>query len=221
MVDVPPLWFDEPDALDRLSAARASGKISNAQAFASRELIETGFTVIKNVALESLCDKVARDFGRYLRKHSEYAARCVDEQGRHLRFVNFHGVSKAAVELGNTPQIMALLDFLFDRSAGIYTSLLFEYGSQQSIHRDSPFFHTFPINYFFGVWYALEDIHPDTGPLMYVPGGHRFQIHHRAIFEQVEREYRQLATKELLDHALERYYCWIKVRTIITVQVCY
>jgi hypothetical protein len=94
---------------------------------------------------------------------------------------------------------MSLLDFLFARSAGIYTSLLFEYGSQQPIHRDSPFFHTFPINYFFGVWFALEDIHPDSGPLIYVPGGYRFQVKHRMIFEQLERQNPQQSTKELLD----------------------
>jgi len=204
MAGVPPLWLDEPDALDRLSAAGARGQISEAQAVAARDLIATGFTIIRNVASGSLYDQVADDFARYLREHSEYAARCVDAQGRHLRFVNFHLASKAALELGNTPQIMALLDFLFARPASLYTSLLFEYGSQQPIHRDSPFFHTFPINYFFGVWFALEDIDPDSGPLMYVPGGHRFHVDHRGIFEQMERENPRQSTKQLMGHALER-----------------
>jgi ectoine hydroxylase-related dioxygenase (phytanoyl-CoA dioxygenase family) len=200
------LWLDQPDAMDRVSAARASGQISDAQAAAARDLIESGFTVIRNVAPAILCDQVADDFAHYLREHAEYAAKCVDAHGRHLRFVNFHAASEAALELGNASQIMSLLDFLFARSAGIYTSLLFEYGSQQPIHRDSPFFHTFPMNYFFGVWFALEDIHPDSGPLMYVPGGHRFQLDHRMILEQFKREHPQRSTKELLDQALERYY---------------
>src|SRR6185295_10277125 len=120
--------------------------------------------------------------------------------------VNFHGASQAALELGNLPEIMSLLDYLLARSTGIYTSLFFEYGSQQPIHRDSPFFHTFPINYFLGVWFALEDIHTDSGPLMYVPGGHRFRVDHRAIFEQVSRENPHLSTKEILNQALQRYY---------------
>jgi ectoine hydroxylase-related dioxygenase (phytanoyl-CoA dioxygenase family) len=200
------LWLDQLDAMDRVSSARARGQISDGQEAAARDLIESGFTVIRNVAPAILCDQVADDFTHYLREHAEYAAKCVDAQGRHLRFVNFHGVSDAALELGNTPQIMLLLDFLFARSAGLYTSLLFEYGSQQPIHRDSPFFHTFPINYFFGVWFALEDIHPDSGPLMYVPGGHRFQVNHHMIFEQLKRQNPQQSTKELLDRALEHYY---------------
>lgn len=201
---IPPLWLDQPDALDRVSAARASGQISDVQAAAARDLIESGFTVFRNVAPAILFDQVADDFAHYLREHAEYAAKCVDAHGRHLRFVNFHAASEAALELGNASQIMSLLDFLFARPAGVYTSLLFEYGSQQPIHRDSPFFHTFPINYFFGVWFALEDIHPDSGPLMYVSGGHRFQVNYRMIFEQLKRQNPQQSTKELLDLAFAR-----------------
>jgi len=204
--EIPPLWLDEPDAQGRVTAARVNGQISDTQAIAARELIETGFTIIRNIAPGVLCDQVVADFARYLRDHSKYASKCVDAQGRHLRFVNFHGASQAALELGNTQRIMSLLDYLFARSAGIYTSLLFEYGSQQPIHRDSPFFHTFPINYFFGVWFALEDIHPDSGPLMYVPGGHRVQVNHRAIFEEACRENPHQSTTDILNHALQRYY---------------
>lgn len=218
--EVLPLWLDEPDARGRVTAACASGQISDAQAIAARELIDTGFTIIHNVVPGVLCDQVVADFARYLRDHSKYAAKCVDAQGRHLRFVNFHSASQAALELGNTPQIMSLLDYLFARPAGIYTSLFFEYGSQQPIHRDSPFFHTFPINYFLGVWFALEDIHPASGPLMYVPGGHRFQVDHRAIFEQVNRESPHLSAKEVLNHALQRYYNIVSAEAVKVAPQC-
>jgi phytanoyl-CoA hydroxylase len=81
------------------------------------------------------------------------------------------------------PRVLAVLDAAFNRPASICSSLLFEKGSQQAIHRDTPFFHTKPANQFFGVWTALEDVTPDAGPLAYYVGGHRFHIDARRIAE--------------------------------------
>lgn len=126
---IPRLWLDRPDALDWLDASHAKGQIADAHISAAYDLVQSGLAIVRNVANPALCDQVANDFSRYLHDHSRYAARCVDVQGRHLRFVNLHRASEAALELGNISQIMSLLDFLFGRPAAIYTSLLFEYGS--------------------------------------------------------------------------------------------
>jgi len=32
---------------------------------------------------------------------------------------------------------------------------------------------TYPEGYLVGAWVAVEDIHPDSGPLVYYPGSHR------------------------------------------------
>jgi len=153
-----------------VTAARANGQISDTQAIAARELIDSGFTIIRNVVSGALCDQVVADFARYLRDHSKYAPRCVDAQGRRLRFVNFPAHHKPRSNWV-TFRDPVVLDYLFARSAGVYTSLFFEYGSQQPIHRDCPFFHSFPINYFLRVWFALEDIRTDSGPSCMFPGG--------------------------------------------------
>jgi ectoine hydroxylase-related dioxygenase (phytanoyl-CoA dioxygenase family) len=52
----------------------------------------------------------------------------------------------------------------------------------QALHRDSPYFQTFPESLFFGVWTALEDIDPDAGPLSYVPSTHRIKIDQWALY---------------------------------------
>src|SRR5262249_41879016 len=75
------------------------------------------------------------------------------------------------------------LDFLFGREAAVYSSLTFQYSTMQALHRDAPYFHTFPEGQFVGVWTVLlEDIHPDSGPLSYVQGSHRFRIDQRALY---------------------------------------
>jgi ectoine hydroxylase-related dioxygenase (phytanoyl-CoA dioxygenase family) len=84
--------------------------------------------------------------------------------------------SDVARRIGLNPRVLAILDAAFARPAAICSSLLFEKGSQQAIHRDTPFFHTKPANQFFGVWTALEDVTPGCGPLAYYVGAHRFDL---------------------------------------------
>ena len=56
------------------------------------------------------------------------------------------------------------------------TSLYFEQSSEQAIHRDTPFFNTQPPDLYAGIWFALEDVHADAGPLRFFPGGHRLPV---------------------------------------------
>jgi ectoine hydroxylase-related dioxygenase (phytanoyl-CoA dioxygenase family) len=62
-------------------------------------------------------------------------------------------------------------DYLGDWAA--YTSLYFERGSEQPLHRDTPYFWTSPPYKFLGFWIALEDIHEFNGPLRAIEGSHK------------------------------------------------
>jgi len=58
--------------------------------------------------------------------------------------------------------------------ATLYTSLFFELGSQQSLHRDTPYF--FSGNNrggYMGVWAALDNVDESNGPLIAVKGSHK------------------------------------------------
>ena len=52
-------------------------------------------------------------------------------------------------------------------------TLNFIHGSQQNVHQDVIHLTPFPPGYMCGVWVALEDIHPDSGPLVVYPRSHR------------------------------------------------
>jgi phytanoyl-CoA hydroxylase len=54
-----------------------------------------------------------------------------------------------------------------------YTSLYFERGSEQPLHRDTPYFWTNPPYKFLGFWIALEDIHELNGPLRAIEASHK------------------------------------------------
>lgn len=46
-------------------------------------------------------------------------------------------------------------------------------GTQQHFHSDAVHFQSDPPEFMCGVWIALEDIHPDAGPLSITPCSHR------------------------------------------------
>jgi hypothetical protein len=50
------------------------------------------------------------------------------------------------MKLAKNPEVMRILDFLFDMEA----AETFQYSTMQALHRDSPYFHTFPESLFLG-----------------------------------------------------------------------
>lgn len=78
--------------------------------------------------------------------------------------------------LATNAAVIDLLGRLFGRPAFPFQTLNFPVGTQQHAHTDSVHFSSMPERFMCGVWIALEDIHPDAGPLLYYPGSHRLPI---------------------------------------------
>jgi phytanoyl-CoA hydroxylase len=163
------LWLDAPGAMARRTG---DGKFARHL----RELAEQGWTRLERNVAPSLCDEVFDEFRHHCERYRDEATQFRDSNGLHSRLTNFHMVSGAALKIGLDPNLLALMDAVFDQKAAICSSLTFEKGSQQAVHRDSPFFHTEPPGRFLGVWTALEDVHPDAAPLIYYSGGHRLAV---------------------------------------------
>jgi hypothetical protein len=174
--DAQRLWLDHEDAPREL-ARRTEDPFLLEHA---GNLIRDGVTRVPGAVSRELCDAVIAAFQRYCLGSSQ-AARIRDGHGHHSRLCNFHLASSEALDVGLHPQALGLLDFLFGRRAALCSSLTFEKGMQQALHRAAPFFHTQPEGLFFGVWTALEDVSPEAGPLLYYPGGHRLHVDRLAI----------------------------------------
>jgi hypothetical protein len=171
------LWIDRDDAPRQLALRTQDAFLAEH----TGNLMRVGVTRIPGVVSHETCDAAIQAFRRHCEASAKEAADYRDGFGYHSRLCNFHLVSPEALDIGLNPRVLELLDFLFDRPAAICSSLTFEKGSQQKLHRDSPFFHTNPEGRFFGVWTALEDVSPDAGPLVYRPGGHRLRVDRLAI----------------------------------------
>ena len=60
-----------------------------------------------------------------------------------------------------------------EREPAPFQTITSHKGSQQQEHSDSIHMTTYPIGYLTAAWVAFEDIHPDSGPLVYYPKSHR------------------------------------------------
>ncbi|WP_313737149.1 phytanoyl-CoA dioxygenase family protein [Sphingobium yanoikuyae] len=70
--------------------------------------------------------------------------------------------------------VLDLLSKLYGRRAFPFQTLNFPVGTQQDAHTDFVHFSSLPERFMCGVWLAMEDISPDSGPLFYYPGSHRW-----------------------------------------------
>jgi ectoine hydroxylase-related dioxygenase (phytanoyl-CoA dioxygenase family) len=87
--------------------------------------------------------------------------------------VNLHLVFKPMLKLfTDNPTSLGVQDAFFGKPTSIYTSLFFERGTGQPIHRDTPVFSTKPEYQYLGVWVALEEANDQNGRLMVIRGGH-------------------------------------------------
>lgn len=139
----------------------------------STQLATDGLQILKGVVPAALCDAVIRDYSAYERRLLEAGVTLIDPTARNYRLANFHLISARARDMATIPAIHQVLDEYFGRRSMVYTSLYFKHGSQQKTHIDTPFFVSNPVGWFAGVWIALEDVHPEAGPVQYFPGSHR------------------------------------------------
>jgi phytanoyl-CoA hydroxylase len=138
-----------------------------------RDICENGYTVIPEAVDTELVVRAKNAYFAFKDQAKNLAP--PTENGRHRRVVNLHCAIPPLVDLFATNKALPILDFLFDEESSLYTSLFYEVGSSQDIHRDTPYFWTNPGYNHFGVWVALEDVDEHNGCLQVVPKSHLLQ----------------------------------------------
>ncbi|HSR54057.1 MAG TPA: phytanoyl-CoA dioxygenase family protein [Acidobacteriota bacterium] len=180
------LWLDQPDAPQEIEKRRQEGRITDQEAENLSHFVEKGYLAIHLDFPEDKLDQINRDVDKlwdqqpvdlayaYREDLTSMADAIEDEERKPgYRIADLHGHSQAARDLYLDPQIFHWLELIFDQPAVAFQSLYFQWGSQQSLHRDPVYVVTQPASHLLATWVALEDIGPDCGPLNYVPGSHR------------------------------------------------
>jgi ectoine hydroxylase-related dioxygenase (phytanoyl-CoA dioxygenase family) len=150
--------FDTADVEDAI--ARAG--LSEEEARFTRALARDGAAVLKlGDAALGLCDQAVADTDHLF------------EVGRVERVQDAWYRSRAIRELAAWPHLNRLLEAAWGRRPFPFQTLNFQRGSQQHLHSDILHFSSRPRGFMCGVWIALEDVRPESGPLIYVRGSHR------------------------------------------------
>ena len=72
--------------------------------------------------------------------------------------------------------IEKILNFFMIRSLIPISTINFYAGTEQPLHSDYIHFGSSPELYLAGVWFALEKVDNNNGPLIIVPGSHKLKI---------------------------------------------
>lgn len=168
-------WIDQPDALIRIESLRSEGRLSEEDATLCRKIVVDGYFVSEGLIDADTLDSVWASYEKALAEkdliapteshgdNDPYPGRILDP---HLKLLE---VRKMLWH----PRILRITDLLFGRPTAPFQTIIGHKGSQQLAHSDAIHMTTYPAGYLLAAWIAFEDIHPDSGPLLYYPKSHR------------------------------------------------
>jgi len=168
-------WLDRDGALERIAEKLAAGEITDVEAALCRRWSRDGY-----VLLEGFFDPDFVD-GTWAAVEEAVASgklpvpfeAMTEDEPYEGRFQDLHQRVPEVGEILRHPGILDLIRLLFGREVHPFQTIAFFAGSQQPEHSDAAHMTTYPQGYLVGTWAAMEDIHPDSGPLVYYPGSHR------------------------------------------------
>ncbi len=168
-------WLDRPDVLERIEAKLRAGEIDEEEAGQCRSWAANGYVIVKNLIEDRTLDDVwsayesAIGAGK-IKLEREPAS---DDDPYPGRFLNPHKKVGSFCRVLKHAELFRWIRLLMEREPKPLQTIASHKGSQQGAHSDSIHMTTYPLGYLTAAWIAFEDIHPDSGPLVYYPGSHR------------------------------------------------
>ena len=160
-------WFDRPDAESHIAEIMTRHGLPAKYADHLRHFVREGYIVLDDFVPKDWCDRINDDLDSLIGS----GVLRYESPGERVEKLFEH--SAAARGLWAHPEILQVLSAIYDDVALPCQTLNFIHGSQQDVHQDLVHLTPFPAGMMCGVWVALEDIHPDSGPLVVYPGSHR------------------------------------------------
>lgn len=91
----------------------------------------------------------------------------------HMRIMDFHNQSMTGKRLALHPTLVSFVGHVLREPVVAMHTLTFMRPTEQRLHQDSAFVVPAEIpSHMMAAWVALEDVHPEAGPLGYYPGSH-------------------------------------------------
>lgn len=153
-----------PQAIDSDLLDRYDDDLNNLPALAESSLV---------YGLISVDGKAEHYKARVLRNLTNLGITDFRQASPGLKLNDLHRYFASARSLAFSAPIIRFLDELFGSEPGLIQSLTFWKSSEQGLHQDFSYVHHHNrLAHLAAAWIPLEDIHPDSGPLVYYKGSH-------------------------------------------------
>lgn len=168
-------WLDQPDWEQRISAKVKSGQLSEADAALCRKWALDGYVILERCVDHATLDQA---WAKYEKAISDgiielKPEKVSDDDPYPGRYLDPHFKVAELCQILRHAEVLRVIKILVDREPSPFQTITSHKGSQQGEHSDSIHMTTYPLGYLTASWVAFEDIHPDSGPLVYYPGSHR------------------------------------------------
>lgn len=161
-------WLDRPDALEQIAARRRKGELTEVEATILERYCCDGYVNLGPIVDSELCKQLRTDVSAFVdaNKHRPLPEWVDGLQNRYAT----HDACRRATLL---PELLKWCDLILGARALPFQTLSLPEGTQIPPHTDQILMSTRPMGYLVVAWLALEDIHPDSGPLTLWKGSHR------------------------------------------------
>lgn len=176
------LWLDRNDAEQQIERLCDAAQITHTEAEQLRQFREQGYLILPGAAEHALIDHMLDDLANAWRDAEKYVVNIGKGIVAHpesellphkSRLYDFYVNNEACRALIFNPALLRMLQLIFAEPPLVFQSMVFTWGSEQSIHKDTAFVVIDKPNTLAASWIALEDIELGSGELMYYPGSHR------------------------------------------------
>ena len=136
-----------------------------------KEYDENGLLHVEDVISQVTIDKINLKIDLFKKKNLRFLKEnnLFKNQKLH-RIINFHILIEEIKEV--YVEVLTKINEIFYHDTTLWSSIYFETGSEQPMHRDLPYFYTGEMGTSFGCWVALEDITVNNGPLQAIKKSH-------------------------------------------------
>lgn len=171
----PALWIDRADALLLNDKMLADGRLADFDAEICWKFIVDGYYIAKGLIDEATLSLVWQAYEKALADKTLAAPSESHGDGDPYlgRLLDPHLKIPEIFDLLCHPEVLRITNLLFGRKSIPFQTIIGHKGSQQAAHSDAIHMTTYPLGYLIAAWIAFEDIHPDSGPLLYYPKSHR------------------------------------------------
>jgi hypothetical protein len=171
----PLAWLDRPDARWEIDRRLRENLITPEEARICHDFHDQGFVVLKGLLSPAQLDQTWARYEQAIREGrlTQATEKKGPDDPHPSNTINAHTAVPEIQQLISCDEVLRKVRLLLGVEPLPFQTLVFPKGREQLAHSDSVHMTTYPLGYMCATWTAFEDIHPDSGPLMYYPGSHR------------------------------------------------